>query len=76
MLTNTVKSGKLVKSRSIFEYQLAEQKCAELTNVCEKLHGTKRGSHLVAVYDAKLKDTKDRRDHLGVILKAMDAAED
>ncbi len=24
----------------------------------------------------ELKDTKDRRDHLGVILKAMDAAED
>ncbi len=47
----------------LHEYQLAEQKCAELTNVCEKLHGTKRGSHLVAVYDAKLKDTKDRRDH-------------
>ena len=42
----------------LHEYQLAEQKCAELTNVCEKLHGTKRGSHLVAVYDAKLKDTK------------------
>lgn len=60
----------------LHEYQLAEQKCAELTNVCEKLHGTKRGSHLMAVYDAKLKDTKDRRDHLGVILKAMDAAED
>ena len=40
----------------LHEYQLAEQKCAELTNVCEKLHGTKRGSHLVAVYDAKLKN--------------------
>ena len=39
----------------LHEYQLAEQKCAELTNVCEKLHGTKRGSHLVAVYDAKQK---------------------
>ena len=60
----------------LHEYQLAEQKCAELTNVCEKLHGTKRNNHLVAVYDEKLKQTESERDHLRVILQAIDAAED
>lgn len=60
----------------LHEYQLVEQRCAELNNVCEKLHGTKPTSHLTAVYDAKLKDSIARLDHLEVILRAMDAAED
>lgn len=60
----------------LHEYQLANQKCAELNNVCEKLHGTKRNEHLVAVYDEKLKQTESERDHLRAILQAIDAAED
>ena len=60
----------------LHEYQLAEEKCSELSNVCEKLHGTKRGNHLIEVYEEKLRNTESQRDNLSVILDAMDAAED
>ena len=58
------------------DYQVAEKKAAELSSACAKLHDRDRTQHLQSAYDEKLRSVELQRDNLGVILEAIDAAED
>ena len=58
------------------DYQVAQRKATELSHICTKLHCDGRTQHLQATYDEKLKRIETKRDNLGVILEAINAAED
>ena len=52
------------------EYEEAEKKASELKDVCEKINNSARGRHLLEEYEKK------QKEQLGIILDAIQAAED
>ena len=58
------------------EYEEAEKKASELKDVCEKINNSARGRHLLEEYEKKHKEAEAEKEQLGIILDAIQAAED
>ena len=58
------------------EYEEAEKKASELKDVCEKINNSALGRHLLEEYEKKHKEAEAEKEQLGIILDAIQAAED
>ena len=58
------------------EYEEAEKKATEWKDVCEKINNSARGRHLLEEYEKKHKEAEAEKEQLGIILDAIQAAED
>ena len=58
------------------EYEEAEKKASELKDVYEKINNSARGRHLLEEYKKKHKEAEAEKEQLGIILDAIQAAED
>lgn len=57
-------------------YNMSMKKASELKDVCEKINNSARGRHLLEEYEKKHKEAEAEKEQLGIILDAIQAAED